>query len=101
MTAITERLPMDEISRKADSIRFGQVVLTLFTAPMVALGWVVGKVLLVAWRVLKWNYAAVNVGWEHAQLRATTPKLTLHEQASLMAEVENLRAEIERLHGRG
>lgn len=101
MTAITERVPMAEISRQAHQVRFTAVLVAVITGVLFGLGWLVAKVFAVLWLALAWQFTAARLGWQHAQLRAATPKLTLAEQASLLTEVQTLRTENERLHGRG
>lgn len=99
MTAITEQIPVAEVSRRAHQVRFGQTVLAIVTGALFGLGWLVAKVFSTAWLVLAWSFTAAQVGWEHAQVQAATPRMSVTEQAGLLAEVDALRREVARLTG--
>ena len=99
MTAITDRIPVAEISRQARKIRFSRTIVAVITGALFAAGWLVAKVFTVAWLALAWVATSVAVGWQHAQMQAATPKLTVQEQTDLLSENEQMRAEIARLTG--
>jgi hypothetical protein len=99
MTVMTERIPLAEISRQAHQARFGRFLLACVTGVLFAAGWAVAKVFAVLWLCTAWCFTSVRVGWQHAQIRAATPKLSVQDQHDLLAEVERLRAEITHLTG--
>ncbi|ANN16244.1 hypothetical protein SD37_11710 [Amycolatopsis orientalis] len=67
MTAILDRVPVDEITAEARQIQFGKTVLLGVAAVLFGLGWVVGKTFVVLWRAFAWSATAVKVGWREAQ----------------------------------
>jgi hypothetical protein len=99
MTAITERVPVAEIGKRAHKVRFGATLLAAVTGALFGLGWLVAKLFAVCWLTLAWAFTAVRVGWEHAHLQAAVPKISVHERAELLSENESLRAEVARLSG--
>ena len=99
MTVIAERVPVAEISRRAHQARFGRFVLACITGVLFGGGWLVAKVFAVAWLALAWAFTSVRVGWQHAHLAAAMPRMSVEEQADLIAEVEKLRAEVAHLTG--
>ena len=99
MTAITDRIPVAEISRQARRVRFGQTALAIITGVLFGAGWLIAKAFTVLWLVLAWGATSVKLGWQQAQTRAATPRLTVQEQADILAENDRLHAEIERLNG--
>lgn len=66
MTAILDRVPVDEITKEAREIHFGKTVLLVVAAVLFGLGWVVGKACVVLWRAVAWSATAVKVGWREA-----------------------------------
>lgn len=59
MTALSERLPVDEITAQAREVRFGVTVLT-------GIAWVLimfGRVLGYCWLIPVWCFLAVRTGW--------------------------------------
>ena len=65
MTAITQRIELDEITAQARQVRFGRLLLTLFAALFFGLGWCAGRFFLgVAWCAI-----AVRVGWQAGAAR--------------------------------
>lgn len=67
MTAILDRVPVDEITEEARQIQFGKTVLLVIAGVLFGLGWVVGKTCTVLWRAAAWSATAVKVGWREAQ----------------------------------
>ena len=59
MTAITERLDLDELTAQAREVRFGHVVLSVVAWLLVGFGRVLGF----AWLVPVWCFLAVRTGW--------------------------------------
>ena len=99
MTAITDRIPVAEISRQARQVRFGHTIVALITGTLFAAGFLVAKLFTVLWLALAWVATSVRLGWQQAQTRATMPRLTVQEQADILAENDRLHTEIERLSG--
>ena len=99
MSSITARIPVAEVSRRAHQVKFGKTLLAVVTGILFGAGWLVAKVFSTAWLVLAWVATAARLGWENAQTRASVPRLTVAEQADLLAERERLRAEVARLTG--
>jgi hypothetical protein len=60
VTSITQRLPVDEITRQASDIRPGRVLLTVLAAVFFAIGWTVARVFL----GVVWCAVAVKVGFQ-------------------------------------
>lgn len=76
MTALTERIPVDDITARARSARPGRAVLTIIAAVLFGLGWVVYKACALAWLAAAWCGSAVIEGWQSArsqQARAQPP----------------------------
>ena len=68
MTALTERLPLDEITAQAREVRFWRTVLTLVAAVLFGLGWVVAKAFGLAWLACAWSAVAVREGWRQGRM---------------------------------
>jgi hypothetical protein len=95
-TAILDRVPVDAISERAQSVRPGRSLLTLVAAVLFGIGWVVAKVAAVAWLCVTWSWAATATGWEAAHGPTRGQQI-----AALTARVEALAAENRRLGGSG
>jgi hypothetical protein len=63
-----DRVPLDAIRARADSIQFGRLLLTL----VVGIFWVIGWIARKLFRGLAYLAAAVQVGWREAG-PTTTP----------------------------
>jgi uncharacterized protein (DUF58 family) len=59
VTALLERVPVDQITDQAHQVRFGETLLRLFAF----LGIMLGRALGYAWLAPVWFFAAVRVGW--------------------------------------
>lgn len=59
MTALTERIPLDDITAQARQIRFGRTLLNV--AAFLLIGF--GKSIGVVWLAVVWCCLAVRVGW--------------------------------------
>jgi hypothetical protein len=94
MTAMLERVPLDEINLRAQQVRPGRTVLTLIAGALFGLGWLTARVFAVAWLALTWSWAAASEGWEasHGPSRG-------QQIMALNAEVEGLREKVRRLGG--
>jgi hypothetical protein len=65
VTTITQRVPLDDITRQAREVRPGRVALTVLAAVFFGLGWCAGRAFLgVAWLAV-----AVKVGWQAGAAR--------------------------------
>lgn len=62
---ILDRVPLDEITERAQRIHLGRVVLSLIAGLFYAIGWVVGMAFL----ALVWCAVAVKVGFVEARKR--------------------------------
>ncbi len=60
MTTITQRVPVDQITRQARDVRIGRVLLTLLAALFFSTGWLAGRFFL----GVAWCAVAVKVGWQ-------------------------------------
>ena len=65
MTTITQRMPLDDITRQARQVRFGPVLLTVLAAVFFAAGWTVGRFFL----GVVWCAVAVRIGWQAGAAR--------------------------------
>jgi hypothetical protein len=63
VTALTERIPVEEISARAHEVRFGRTVLTVIAAVFFGIGWIIAK----AWLAVAWCAVAVRVGWQEGR----------------------------------
>ena len=60
MTTITQRIPLDDITRQARDVRFGRILLSLLAAVFFGLGLAAGRFFL----GVAWCAVAVKVGWQ-------------------------------------
>ena len=63
MTTVTERVPLERITREARDVHPGRAVLTVVAAVLFGLGWVTARTLGGVWLVVAWCAVAVRVGW--------------------------------------
>lgn len=63
MTAVLDRIPVDEISAQAQRARPGRAVLTVIAAVFFGLGWLMGSSVL----ALSWAAVAVRAGWQEGR----------------------------------
>lgn len=98
MTAVTqhkpfhERVPIDAITADARQARPGRVLLALFGAVFIAIGWTVAKVFGVIFLSGAWCMSSMKYGWRIANGTLARPTWD-----QLYAENQKLRAEIDRL----
>lgn len=94
MTALLERVPLDEISVRARQVRPGRTVLTLIAGVLFGIGWLAARAFALAWLSFTWSWAAASVGWHasHGPSRG-------QQIAALTAEVESLREQVRRFGG--
>jgi hypothetical protein len=84
-------VPLDAIGAQARDVRFGRTVLTVITAVLFGLGWLLGR----GWLALAWALTAVRVGCQQGCQQAGPSRA-----ARLAEEVGQLRAEVARLSAR-
>lgn len=92
LTALLERVPVEEISETAERITPGRVVAALIATPLFVAGWLLAKSAAVAWFAARWVFGCALVGWKHARGEAMLGP----DPARLMKENEMLRAELQR-----
>jgi hypothetical protein len=63
VTTITQRMPLDEITRQARQVRFGRVLLTVLAAVFFGIGWLVARLFL----AVAWCAVAVRTGWQEGR----------------------------------
>lgn len=95
MTAITERIPVDEISRQAHAARPGRVALALVTGILWGFGWLIAKTLGTLFLGLMWVLSAVKVGWMEGTGQHARPSRgqLAEDNMRMAAELETLRAQ--------
>lgn len=67
MTALLERVPIDQINTEARDIEFGRTALKVIAAVLYGIGWVAAKTVGYIWLGLCWAGVAVKVGWVEAR----------------------------------
>lgn len=68
MTAVIDRIPVEQITAEAKKVDVGRAVLSLLALIPFLLGWLAGKIVL----AVAWIGLAVKAGW----LEARRPKTT-------------------------
>lgn len=58
---------VDRVNAEAKDIQFGRTLLTWLAALLYGIGWLIGKVFVVAWLAVTWTYAAAKVGFQDAR----------------------------------
>ena len=71
MTSVTERVPLERISRRAHAARPGRTVLVVAAAVLFGLGWLAYRACALSWLALAWCGSAVIEGWTESR-RAET-----------------------------
>lgn len=66
MTAQAWQQVLERIEAEARTLTPRQVLLTLISAPLFALGWLVCKTLRAGWLAFTWSWTAALVGWRIA-----------------------------------
>jgi hypothetical protein len=94
MTAVLDRVPVDEITAQARAVRPGRAALTLAAAVLFGLGWVTSRAFALLWLVFAWSWTAVRVGWEAEHGPSRGRQIT-----SLTAERDHWREAAKRLGG--
>ena len=91
MTAVLDRVPVDEITAQARQVRFWRTVLTLVAGALYGLGWVTARLFAVVWLAASWCWVAVREGWRAS--RGPSRGARLETQA---AEIHDLRTRLAR-----
>jgi hypothetical protein len=94
MTALTERIPLEEITAQAREVRPGRTVLTVIAAVLFGLGWLSARVFAAAWLAVMWAGVAVREGW-----RASHGPSRKAQLAALTAQVEEQKIQLSRFAG--
>ena len=63
MTAITQRVPLDQIGERAAAASPGRAGLTVIVMVLFGAGWLAARTLSAAWAGAAWSAAAVAEGW--------------------------------------
>lgn len=69
MATVLERVPVDEVRAEAREIHPGASLLTVLTAVLVGIGWVLGAV----WAGVAWALASVKVGFRQGSRLGLQP----------------------------
>jgi hypothetical protein len=94
VTTLTERIPLDEITGQARTVRPARTALTLIAAVLFGLGWITARVFTVLWFSVMWCGVAVREGWRASH--GPSRKAALAAQA---AQIEDMKAQLRRLGG--
>ena len=94
MTAMLERVPLDEITAQARDVRPARTALTIIAGTLFGLGWITARVFAVLWLAATWSWVAVREGW-----RASHGPSRAQQMAALRAEAEELRIVASRFSG--
>lgn len=63
MTSVTERVPLERISRRAHAARPGRTALAVVASVIFAVGWLIARALSVAWIGAAYAASALAEGW--------------------------------------
>jgi hypothetical protein len=63
VTSITQRVALDQITREAQEVRFGRILLAVLAAVFFGIGWAAARFFL----ALAWCAVAVRVGWQEGR----------------------------------
>jgi len=63
VTTITQRVAVEQITREARQVRFGQVFLAVIAAVFFGIGWLAARLFL----GVAWCAVAVRVGWQEGR----------------------------------
>ena len=92
MTALTERIPLDDITAQAQQVRPGRAALTVIAAVVFGLGWLTARLFGILWLAVMWSGVAVREGW-----RASHGPSRKAQIAAMAAEREELLTQLRRL----
>lgn len=67
MTAVLDRVPVEQITEQARQVRFWPTVLRLIAFILFGLGWLTAKGFGFAWLALAWCAVAVRTGWQEGR----------------------------------
>ncbi len=91
-TSFLDRIPVEEITADARQARPGRILLALFGAVFIAIGWTVAKVFRVLFLSAAWCMSGMKYGWRLANGTLNRPTWD-----QLYTENESLKAELGRL----
>ncbi len=74
MASLADRIDIERIDAEARRIDIGRGVLTLIAALFYALGWLLGKAVLVTVTAVAWSIAAARIGWQDAHKPGMRPR---------------------------
>jgi len=115
---VREHVDTAEITRQASEIRPGDTAQLIIGTVFWAIGWLVAQVFRVVWKILAWCAVATRTGWREAhgkeilpstrtlmsenqalrnELQRTDIPRILSENTAMLAEIDRLRGEIERM----
>ena len=92
MTAVLDRVPVDEITAQARQVRFWRTVLTVIAGALYGLGWVTARAFAIVWLAASWCWVAVREGWRASRGPSRGRQIT-----SLTAERDHWRDAAKRL----
>lgn len=94
MTTLAERIPVDQITEQARTVKPGHVLLTVFAGVFFGLGWVTAKLFAVLWLAASWVFTAVRLGWAASHGPSKAARI-----AAMTTEIEELRTAVGRFGG--
>ena len=62
---------IERIDTEARKVKPGRLALTGIASVLYALGWLVGKVFMIAALAIRWTIAAIAIGWRDATARTS------------------------------
>lgn len=77
------RVPVDEITARARSVRPGHALLTVLGALLFGGAWLVAKAFGVLWLALTWCWAACQMGWADARGKGPSKNALIEENQKL------------------
>ena len=93
-TTVLDRVPLDEITAQARTVRPARTALTVVAAALFGLGWVTARVFAVLWLSAMWCGVAVREGW-----RASHGPSRKDRIAALEATVAEQKTQLSRFSG--
>lgn len=89
MAALTlQSIPVEDITARAERIRFGRFVLSLAGWAFYAVGYLTAVSFAVAWKSARWCAAAFMVGWESTHGPTTRQKLAAANETIRLQNIQ-------------
>jgi hypothetical protein len=82
LTAITQRVPLDQIGERAAAASPGRAALTVIVMVLFGAGWLAARILGAAWAGLAWSAAAAAEGWAAGRTGAWAAHVEARRAAS-------------------